>query len=430
MYFKGLPITVDTAWGHYQDWNIYGGYTKATVAHNTVGLGNQWDYDRLDGLYDQHVKQHGREFLYETSQNDIARSATELRAFGDVGQMGIFSARVKTYDQVAQQRTVVWLRSSGVAIVHDHMESDREQPYEWYLNPIGKLIAQGKTLTFGDDISKLDVIPVQPKDETVQTIEKGDSRVPPYYVGLRPDALTGDIRSHRWEHFTLLVLKKNAKSTDFLNVLIPYQKQAPFVSTAMGSSGVRLTGKDSTLLVASGGNEDTSLAVDGSFGVVRLEQGALTSYALHHGHNLALGSDNLIKVELLSKPWATFFDSAVTAAVSLPDHRASFSFPFSPLDRGLVLFSPKTEEGKEPALPIKVSVSFRINQKPQRIVALRSSTQSPQLDDPAFDQKTNGWENDPHHGHYMREPIDFTWNQATRTVTIILDVGIRQLVWE
>jgi hypothetical protein len=72
----------------------------------------------------------------------------ELKAVGDTGEMGIISAKLKTYDDVTQQRTVAWFRDTGVAVVNDQMESGSEQPYEWYLNPIGKLIIQGKVLTF------------------------------------------------------------------------------------------------------------------------------------------------------------------------------------------------------------------------------------------------------------------------------------------
>ncbi len=54
----------------------------------------------------------------------------------------------------------------------------------------------------------------------------------------------------------------------------------------------------------------------------------------------------------------------------------------------------------------------------------------PKLNDPEFEQKTSGWEHDPHNGHYLREPLDFTYNESTRTVTINLDQGFRQLVWE
>ena len=440
--YKGIPITVDRGRvGRYQDWDTYGGYSKATVAHNTVGIGNPWGYDRLDGLYAEHVKQHGKEFLYETSQNDIGRDDTELRAFGDVGQIGIISAKLKTYDHVTQQRSVVWFRDLGVAVVNDQMESDREQPYEWYLNPAGKLLAHDKVLTFGDDMARLDVVPILPGDETVQTVSKGDPRLPPYYFSLRPTAAPGGWSpQNRWDNFTLLVLKKNAASTDFLNVLVPYEKVSPFAVSPMGAKGARLTGKDTTLLVASGGNDDASLSTDGSFAVARLDRGSLSSYALHHGFRLGigngglgnegLGNEELIRVELLSKPWEPFFDSAVTGAVSLADHRASFSFPLSPMDKGLILFSPKVKEGEEQPLPLQVAVSFRVYEKPRRMVALRSATETPKLDDPEFDRLTVPWVNDPHQGHYLREPLDFTWGAEKKLVTVILDVGIRQLVWE
>jgi hypothetical protein len=231
------------------------------------------------------------------------------------------------------------------------------------------------------------------------------------------------------------VLKKNAASTDFLNVLIPYEKVSPFAVSPMGAKGARLTGEDTTLLVASGGNNDASLSTDGSFAVARLDRGSLSSYALHHGFHLTLGNqglgaETLMKVELLSKPWEPFFDSAVTGAVSLVDRRASFSFPLSPMDKGLIMYSPKIKEGEEQPLPLQVAVSFRVNEKPKRIVALRSATETPKLDDPEFDRMTAGWENDPHQGHYLREPLAFTWDSEKKLVTVILDVGIRQLVWE
>jgi len=226
------------------------------------------------------------------------------------------------------------------------------------------------------------------------------------------------------------VLKKNAASTDFLNVLIPYEKVSPFAVSPMGAKGARLTGKETALLVSSRGNDDTSLSTDGSFAVARLDRGSLSSYALHHGFILALGDETLMKVELLSKPWEPFFDSAVTGAVSLVDRRASFSFPLSPMDKGLIMYSPKVKEGEEQPLPLQVAVSFRVNEKPKRIIALRSATQTPKLDDPDFEHMTAGWENDPHQGHYLREPLDFTWNAEKKLVTVILDVGIRQLVWE
>lgn len=439
LHYQGIPMTVDPGRvGRYQDWNTYGGYCKATVAHNTVGLGNPWGYDRLDGIYQEHVSQHGKEFLYEKSQDNIGRSDMELNAFGDVGQVGIISAKLNTYDQVTQQRTVVWFRDSGVAVVNDHLESPVEQPYEWYLNPIGKLLKQGPVLTFGDEVARLDVVPVLPKAVKVQIVSKDDPTVPPYYVALRPAGEpqqtinTGKPYEpkDRWGRFTLLVLKQQAKTTDFLNVLVPYQKNAPFATSPMGRKGVKLTGEGSSLLVAGGGNDDPSLVVDGDFGVVRLDHGKLASYALQRGHNILLDMVPLLKVELRSMEWEPFFDSRVTAAVSLEDRRASFSLPMAPMDKGLLMYSPKIEAGKEPVLPIRVAVSFKVNERPKRIIALRSNALMPPLDDPAFERKTTPWENDPHKRLYLRETLDFDYDEAGRMVTVQLDVGIRQLVWE
>ena len=437
LHYKGVPLLVDPGTiGIYQNWSTYGGYCKATVAHNTVGIGNPWGYDRLDGLYAEHVKQHGKEFLYETSQKNIGRADTKLRAFGDAGQISLISARLKTYDDVTQQRTMVWFRDTGVAVVGDRMESDKEKTYEWYLNPIGKLLKQDKVLTFGDDVAKLDVVPILPKAAHVQIVSKGDPNVPPYYVALRPDSernVMGAKGTHRpyvmkdrWDLSTLLVLQSKASKTDFLNVLVPYQQQSPFASTPLGGKGVKLTGTDSTLLVAGGGNDNPALAVDGGFGVARLDKGKLTSYALHHGHSLKLGAEELIGVKLISESWAPFFDSAVTAAVSLADRRASINLADNPMNYRLVMFSPKIEEGKEPPLPIQVSVSFKVDAKPKRLLALLySTTKMPALNDPEFERKTAAtWQPDFHAKSYMRQELPFIWDEKLQTVNVTLDYGI------
>ncbi len=442
LHYKGVPLLVDPGTvGIYQNWNSYGGYCKATIAHNTVGIGNPWGYDRLDGRYAEHVQKHGKEFLYETSQKNIGRADMDLKAFGDTGQLSLISARLKTYADVSQQRTVVWFRDSGVAVVGDRLESPTEKTYEWYLNPVGKLLKQDKVLTFGDEAAQLDVVPVLPKNAHVQIVNKGDLKVPPYYVALRPDSernIMGYMGSRRpfvtkdrWEQFTLLVLQAKAKQTEFLNVLIPYQRQAPFVSAPMGDKGVKLTGADSTLLVAAGGNGTAELAVDGEFGVVRLDKGNVSSYALHHGHSLRMANQELVGVKLLSEPWAPFFDSAGTIAVSLADRRASINLAGYPIFCGLIMFSPKIEEGKEPPLPLKVAVTFKVGEKPKRIIALRSNTKMPALNDPEFDRKSAAnWQPDFHAKSYLRETLDFTWDETRKTVSVAVDHGIHQLVWE
>ena len=275
----------------------------------------------------------------------------------------------------------------------------------------------------------------------VQIATKGDPLVPPYYLGLRPDGersvmgFKGSrhpfIVKDRWEIFSLLVLQSKAKQTEFLNVLIPYEKQAPLNRTPMGENGVKLAGADTTVLVAGGGDRNSALAVDGGFGVARLDKGNLTSYALHHGHGLTMGTQELVRVKLVSEAWAPFFDSAVTVAVSLPDRRASINIAANPMDRGLIMFSPKIEEGKEPPLPIQVSVSFKADEKPRRIIAIYSVTEMPALTDPGFERKIAPvWNPDYHSRFYKRETPDFTWNEQAKTISVVLDYGIRQLVWE
>lgn len=438
LHHRGIPVTVDAGRvGRYQDWDTYGGYCKATVAHNTVGIGNSWGYDRLDGLFAAHVRQHGQEFLYETSQSDIGRADTELVAAGDTGAIGILSARLRTYPTVTHQRTVVWFRDSGMAVVHDRLDSANVQPYEWYLNSIGSLIARDRVLTFGDDIARLDIIPILPEKPKIQILAKGDANVPPYYVALRPDAPASEgrpARSHeagnRWGRYSLLVMQEVAASTAFLNVLVPYEKTTPMKEMALGARWGRLTGTDATILVAAQGQEGAALQVDGEFGVARTERGAVTGYVLHHGHGLCMGTQTLIQVHLQSEAWAPHFDSAVTAAVSLADRRASFSLPLSPMDRGLIRHSPKITPGQEPPLPTEVAVTFLVDAKPRRLVALRSATTMPSLDDAESTRTTASWNDDPHKPYYLRTEPAFTWDETRKTVTVILDLGIRQLVWE
>ena len=54
--------------GVYANYDTYGGYWKATISHNTVGLGNAYGYNRTDGKYLEHVQKHGKEFRYEKEQ--------------------------------------------------------------------------------------------------------------------------------------------------------------------------------------------------------------------------------------------------------------------------------------------------------------------------------------------------------------------------
>ncbi len=198
----------------------------------------------------------------------------------------------------------------------------------------------------------------------------------------------------------------------------------------MGTNGVRLSGTDSILLVSGGGNNDPALGVDGVCGVARLDHGQLSSYTLQHGHNLALGREPLVKAELLSKEWAPYFDSAVTVAASLKDKRATIGVAENPMHAFLIIKPPRIDPGKPDEIPLKVSVTFRMDAKPKRIVTLRSDSKMPQLDDPEAERKSTAWPRDYHAPTYKRKTLDFTWDETTKCATVQLDTGITQIVWE
>ena len=145
-----------------------------------------------------------------------------------------------------------------------------------------------------------------------------------------------------------------------------------------------------------------------------------------------MGAEELIGVKLISESWAPFFDSAVTAAVSLADRRASINLADNPMNYRLVMFSPKIEEGKEPPVPIQVSVSFKVDAKPKRLLALLySTTKMPALNDPEFERKTAAtWQPDFHAKSYIRQELPLIWDEKLQTVNVTLGYGISQLVWE
>jgi hypothetical protein len=228
LHYRGIPVLADVGRrGHYENWLTYGGFSKATIAHSTVGLGNPWGYDRLDGLLKKHQAEQGPDFTYERTQKDIGPADTKLMAFGDIGHIAFSSAKVKTYDTVQQQqRSIIWLPDDSLAVVEDHMESSEEQPYEWYLTPIGNPIGSRSDLVFGDAKARLQVLPILPADEKWTVITSNTPDVPLYYIDLARGGASGvapaDKDEARSNTFSMLILGKKAKTADFLNVLVPY----------------------------------------------------------------------------------------------------------------------------------------------------------------------------------------------------------------
>ncbi len=88
--------------------------------------------------------------------------------------------------------------------------------------------------------------------------------------------------------------------------------------------------------------------------------------------------------------WKPRYTVTTTALVSLKGKRASIGLPPAPLERSSLLSDIRSEDGKNFCLS-KWELSFKVLEKPRRMVALRSSTQMPALEDPAWTASTSGW---------------------------------------
>lgn len=429
LHYNGIASIVDGGrHGNYEQWNIYGGFSKATIAHSTVGLGNVWGYDRLDGQYAKHQAEHGADFTYERPQQQIDPADTKLMAWGDLGHVAFTSARVRTYDAVEQQRSIIWFPSDSLTIIADHLESKEEQPYEWYLTPIGHPLGKDGTLIFGDDTAKVQVLPILPVGEHATTISDGTPNLPPYYAGFSGEAGFQDA-SRRWSHFSLLVLAKKAKTTDFLNVLLPFSGSSePWKTERLSDAAEQLTLGERSVLV-SGRSTAGPLAVDGQCAVVSTSVERSQSYALIEGTSLRRGNQTLITSSLPTRVWEGRYATTLNALVSLDDKRAAIDLRPWPGDTTLLLNPPRAVPGLEPLAPLLVAVSFHVAAKPTQMVVLHSFAGTLRLHDPEAEAMTN-WPRDYHATVPKREPLAFTYDARSGLVTVLLEPGEHQLVWE
>ena len=428
LHYHGVPVVADGGrHGPYEHWSTYGGFSKATIAHSTIGLGNPWGYDRLDGQYAKHQAEHGPDFTYERTQQNIDRADTHLAAFGDLGHVAFTSAKVRTYDAVEHQRSVIWFPGDSLTILADHVESKDVQPYEWYLTPIGNPIGKNGALIFGDEVAKVQVLPILPAGEHVTTISKTTANVPPYYIDLganAPKQPTAD----RWETYSLLILQKQAKTTDFLNVLLPFTgEKNPWTTAKIGASASHLTLNDKEVLV-SGESSDRALAVNGQCGVVSRQNGHDQTYALIEGTELTRNGQTLISSTLNTPVWKDRFSTKLNALVSLADKRATFDLKPWPGDSTLLLNPPLAIPGKEPTALLLTSVSFHVDTKPTQMLVMHSFAGDLQWNDPEADKQSQ-WPRDYHANVLKREPIAFTYDPATGVVTVLLEPGEHQVLW-
>lgn len=428
LHYHGVPVVADGGrHGHYEDWDIYGGFSKATISHSTVGLGNPWGYDRLDGQYTQHQAQHGPDFTYEQPQQNIGRADTHLAAFGDIGHIAFSSAVVRTYDAVHHQRSVIWFPDDSLTILADHLESKTEQPYEWYLTPIGNPLGTNGTLIFGDDTAKVQVLPILPATERVTTISKSTPNVPPYYLDLGTHS-PQQPQADRWANYSLLILQQKAKATDFLNVLLPFAgEKNPWTSEALSPTARRLKLLDKEVLV-SGESDDRAMSVRGQCGVVSRLKGEDQTYALIEGTELTRDGKTLVSTSLNTPVWKDRYSTKVNALVSLADKRAAFDLKPWPGDATLLLNPPRAVPGKEPTALLLTAISFHVNAKPEKMLVLHSLSGELKWDDPEFEQQAR-WPRDYHATVSKREPIDFQYDAASGMVTVLLEPGEHQLLW-
>lgn len=436
LHYHGQPIIADIGRrGHYEDWATYGGFMKATVAHSTVGLGNPSGDDRLDGQYAKHQAEHGPDFTYEQTQWNIDPADSKLRAYADLGAVAFVSARVRTYDAVHQQRSVVWFADDSMAIVADHLESAHSQPYEWYLTPVGKPLGENGRPIFGDDVAKLEVLRIAPATERVQTIAPGTPNLPPYYIGFAPDLAQRSpvaktaAEIHRWDTFSLLVLQQKAATTDFLNVLLPFSGASdPWKIERVDASTRRLQLGEKNLLVA-GRDADGPLGVTGECGVLEREQGEDASYALIEGTELRADGMVLVSSTLSTPVWKGWYSTTLNALVSLKDQRASFDLRPWPGDAHLLLNPPRAVPGQEPTATLLTAVSFHVARRPQRMLVYHGFADEPRFDDPASNA-WDSWPRDLHRTVARRERLDFSYDAATGLVTVKLEPGPNQVAWQ
>jgi hypothetical protein len=63
------------------------------------------------------------------------------------------------------------------------------------------------------------------------------------------------------------------------------------------------------------------------------------------------------------------------------------------------------------------------------MVVLHSFAGEPKLDDPEFDKEAR-WSRDYHASVYKRQPLKFVYDAASGMVTVLLEPGEHQVVWE
>lgn len=422
LHYRGNPVLADIGTrGPYAHWHTYGGFMKATIAHSTAGLGNVWGYDRRDGKYQEHVKDH-MDFTYERQQWNIGPADTRIDGFGDEGRIGLAAAEARTFDKVLHKRGLIWFPQDAFTVVADRLESTEVQPYEWYFTPVGKLLDR-KNLVFGDDVAKLQILPLSDKLKT-DVFVRGDAGAPPYYLDLHPDTLKKPRRTPpRWDEFSLLVQSMRTKDADVIHVLMPFEGDKNPWKIASGDGAAATFSRDDRTIRVTPSNDDARC------GVVAEKNGKLESYAVIDGTLLRDNGRTLLATSLATPVWRGRFSHKVSCAFSLPDRKACVECRPRPGEDYLEIYPPRKVPGQEPEADLWVKVSFFTGERPSEVMLSHRRDDAPAFDDPVFEAKTSAWPKDIHVDRFVREKAAFEYDEKSGMVSVLLGPGAHQILW-
>jgi hypothetical protein len=268
-----------------------------------------------------------------------------------------------------------------------------------------------------------------PATERITSIAPGTSHLPPYYIDLAAGSQSATDQPERWSTFSLLILQQKAKDADFLNVLLPFSGEKNPWSIEKPDASTRRIQQGAKDVVVAGRDAEGELAVAGQCGMMESDDGELKSYGLIEGMSLKSNGKSLLTAELNTPVWKGLYSTRLNALVSLRDKRASFDLKPWPGDEHLLLNPPLAEPGEEPPAPLTTAVSFHVTAKPVRIIVQHGFLGTPRLNDPDAENWAS-WERDWHRNVARREQLDFNYDPATGMVTVDLEPGAHQIVWE
>jgi hypothetical protein len=127
--------------------------------------------------------------------------------------------------------------------------------------------------------------------------------------------------------------------------------------------------------------------------------------------------------------WASRYTFVLNALISLADKRASFGLPPPPMDQGLVL--ERIVSSRRPGIaPVEVDVSFKVKEKPRRVILRKSMIDMPSADGPVAIPAAAGKISKTILNFLRDSEPPFSYNESTNMLTVTIPSGISQLAWE